>query len=199
MKEENLKNRIKEAAVELFNRNGFHGTTIRSIAGDVGCSLPMIYYYYKNKKELFDEIVKRDYFQLLNKQELNLESGGVIEGYTRLIHSLNSLSSYDKRLYRLGIKVYLSFDGDAEHIQDMDTYEEAVYVSHAARIKPHLVESADCNLIAHTLMHLIDTLLMEIVVKGKTLPEDQIRREISLILERFQKQTSVTEQTPPVS
>lgn len=199
MKEENLKARIKEAAVEHFNRNGYHGTTIRGIAGDVGCSLPMIYYYYKNKKELFDEIVKRDYFQLLSKQELSLESGDVIEGYTRLIHSLNSLSSYDKHLYRLGVKVYLSFDGDEEHIQDMDTYEEAVYVSHAARIKPHLVESADCDLIAHTLMHLLDTLIMEIVVKGKTLPEEQIRAEISLILEGYQRLTSKTEQASPVT
>jgi len=194
MKEENLRMRIKEAAVEHFNRNGYHGTTIRSIAGDVGCSLPMIYYYYKNKKELFDEIVKRDYFQFLSKQELNLESGDIIGGYTKLIHSLNSLSSYDRHLYRLGVKVYLSFDGDAEHIQDMDTYEETVYVSHAARIKPHLVGSADCNLIAHTLMHLLDTLIMEIVVKGKTLPEEQIRGEISLILERYQKRSSMTEQ-----
>ena len=193
MKEENLKARIKEAAVEHFNRDGYHGTTIRGIAGDVGCSLPMIYYYYKNKKELFDEIVKRDYFQLLSKQELSLESGDVIEGYTRLIHSLNSLSSYDKHLYRLGVKVYLSFDGDEEHIQDMDTYEEAVYVSHAACIKPHLVESADCDLIAHTLMHLLDTLIMEIVVKGKTLPEEQIRAEISLILEGYQRLTSKTD------
>ena len=36
--------------MEHFNRNGYHGTTIRSIAGDVGCSLPMIYYYPNNKK-----------------------------------------------------------------------------------------------------------------------------------------------------
>ena len=74
-----------------------------------------------------------------------------------------------------------------------------MYVSHAARIKPHLVESADCDLIAHTLMHLLDTLIMEIVVKGKTLTEEQIRGEISLILERNQKRTSMTEQPSPAT
>ena len=45
-----LRERIKEVAVEQFNANGYHGTTIRNIAKEVNCSLPMIYYYYKNKR-----------------------------------------------------------------------------------------------------------------------------------------------------
>ncbi|MDI9375256.1 MAG: TetR/AcrR family transcriptional regulator, partial [Thermotogota bacterium] len=68
MAEKDLKERIKEVAVEHFNRNGYHGTTIRNIANDVGCSLPMIYYYYKNKKELFDEIIKKEFFSIIKKQ-----------------------------------------------------------------------------------------------------------------------------------
>ena len=59
MAEKDMRERIKEAAVEHFNSNGYHGTTIRNIAKDVNCSLPMIYYYYNNKKELFDEIIKK--------------------------------------------------------------------------------------------------------------------------------------------
>mgnify|MGYP002348498147 CR=1 FL=1 len=36
---EDLRERIKEVAVENINTNGFHGTTIRNIARDVSCSL----------------------------------------------------------------------------------------------------------------------------------------------------------------
>ena len=61
MADKDMRQRIKEVAVEYFNNSGYHGTTIRSIAKDVACSLPMIYYYYENKKELFDEIIKKDY------------------------------------------------------------------------------------------------------------------------------------------
>ena len=184
MKEESLRTRIKEVAVEQFNRNGYHGTTIRNIAREVDCSLPMIYYYYKNKKELFDEIIKKDYFQLLQKQAVYLKIADVTELYTKLVFSLNSLSSFEKHLYRLGVKVYMSFDGDEEHIQDMDAYEESVYIHHAELIKPFLVESANCRVIARTLMHLLDTLIIEIVVKGKYLPEENIREEIALILDK---------------
>ena len=48
MTDTDLKLRIKEVAVDHFNRDGYHGTTIRNIARDVNCSLPMIYYYYNN-------------------------------------------------------------------------------------------------------------------------------------------------------
>ncbi len=60
-----LRERIKVVAVEHFNNHGYHGTSVRNIAKDVGCSLPMIYYYFNNKKELFDEIIKKEYFALL--------------------------------------------------------------------------------------------------------------------------------------
>ena len=57
MTDKELRERIKETAVDHFNRHGYHGTTIRNIAKEVNCSLPMIYYYFNNKKELFDEMI----------------------------------------------------------------------------------------------------------------------------------------------
>jgi len=50
MEEKDRREGIKEAAVEHFNGKGYHGTTIRSIAKDVNCPLPMIYYYYNGIK-----------------------------------------------------------------------------------------------------------------------------------------------------
>ena len=70
----------------------------------------MIYYYYKNKKELFDEIIKKDYFDLLKRQAAQLKIDNSIDFYTKFVYGLNKLSSHDKKVYRLGIKVYLSFD-----------------------------------------------------------------------------------------
>mgnify|MGYP000901787159 FL=1 len=79
MADKDMRQRIKEVAVEYFNNSGYHGTTIRSIAKDVKCSLPMIYYYYENKKELFDEIIKKDYFDLLKRQAALLRTNGIID------------------------------------------------------------------------------------------------------------------------
>jgi len=49
MTDQDLKLIIKKIAVENFNRNGYHGTTIRTIASEADCSIPMVYYYFKSK------------------------------------------------------------------------------------------------------------------------------------------------------
>lgn len=43
---------IRRAASDLFNKRGFHATSLDEVAAQVGISKPSIYYYYKNKSEL---------------------------------------------------------------------------------------------------------------------------------------------------
>lgn len=182
MEDKNLRIRIKKVATKQFNDNGYHGTTIRNIAREVNCSLPMIYYYYKSKKDLFNEIITNDYLLLLKRLAKNVRKSDAIGYYTQFVNNLNKLSDSDRHLYRLGIKVYMAFDGDEEHIQAMERYEESVYTRHAEILMPYLLNPADCAVVVRTLIHLLDTLIIEIVVKGRSIPEDDIRAEISLIL-----------------
>ncbi|MFY9380713.1 MAG: TetR/AcrR family transcriptional regulator [Eubacteriales bacterium] len=143
MTDKDLRDRIKEVAVEHFNANGYYGTTIRNIAKDMNCSLPMIYYYFKNKKELFDEIIKNEFFNVIKKQTSKLKNDNIeniIDLYTKFIFNLNNLSNYDKQVYRLGIKVYLSFDGDEELINLMDEWERSISTRHREIIKSYYKE-----------------------------------------------------------
>lgn len=60
--------KIYEAAVKLFDSNGFDGTTVRQIAGEAGVNLALISYYFKNKKGLLEFVMIRYFeplFQLL--------------------------------------------------------------------------------------------------------------------------------------
>jgi AcrR family transcriptional regulator len=143
MTDKDLRDRIKEVAVEHFNANGYYGTTIRNIAKDMNCSLPMIYYYFKNNKELFDEIIKNEFFNVIKKQTSKLKNDNIeniIDLYTKFIFNLNNLSNYDKQVYRLGIKVYLSFDGDEELINLMDEWERSISTRHREIIKSYYKE-----------------------------------------------------------
>ena len=177
-----IRDKIKEVAVEHFNRDGYHGTTIRNIAKDVGCSLPMIYYYYNNKKELFDEIIKKEYFELLKRQAALLKTENIIDFYTDFVHNLNYLSNYDKNVYRLGIKVYLSFDGDEELMKIMDEWEKTIVLRHYQLLKSNLNNKNDDNAIVQTLIHLLETLIVNIVVKNRFLSRKDIHDEIAIVL-----------------
>lgn len=182
MEEKDIKQRIKECAVEHFNISGFYGTTIRGIAKDVDCSLPMIYYYYSNKKKLFDEIIKKDYFELLKKQAELLKIDDIVDFYTEYVFGLNFLSNYDKKVYRLGIKVYMTFDGDDELMQIMDEWEKTVIPRHYEILKPHLNNVKNSETIVRTLVHLLETLIQNIIVKNRFLHKNEIREEILIAL-----------------
>jgi AcrR family transcriptional regulator len=51
--------KIEEAALRVFTRQGFHGTSVREIASEAGVSLGNIYTYYATKDELFRRLVQR--------------------------------------------------------------------------------------------------------------------------------------------
>ncbi len=53
VKEERVRTEILEAAQRMFQRYGYRKTTIEDIAGEAGKGKSSLYYYYKNKEEIF--------------------------------------------------------------------------------------------------------------------------------------------------
>ncbi len=65
--------KIEEAALRVFIRQGFHGTTVRDIAREANVSLGNIYNYYKTKEELYVSLVKRYGKQMAEIQKETLK------------------------------------------------------------------------------------------------------------------------------
>lgn len=59
--------RILDAAVRVFNRMGYQAASLTAVATEVGLDRATLYYYFKSKETLFDEIVRS---VLENKNEL---------------------------------------------------------------------------------------------------------------------------------
>ena len=55
------RNKIQEAAVEEFETKGYHGARMQSIADRAGINKALLHYYFKNKDELFQIIIKQAY------------------------------------------------------------------------------------------------------------------------------------------
>lgn len=51
--------KIERAALRLFTRKGFHGTTVREIAKKAGVSMGKLYIYYDTKEDIFIDLVQR--------------------------------------------------------------------------------------------------------------------------------------------
>lgn len=51
------KQRILDVSLDLFSRSGFSAVSIRDICGQVQSKESSIYYYFKNKQAIFDELL----------------------------------------------------------------------------------------------------------------------------------------------
>ena len=54
----NNKRKIEKAALQVFVKQGFHGTSMRDIANASGVSIGNIYNYYKTKEDLYQGIAE---------------------------------------------------------------------------------------------------------------------------------------------
>jgi len=90
---EKTKSKILRAARKEFSEKGFHGARVNTIAGKAGVNKERIYAYFKDKGNLFYEVLK-DCFQLIVKEE---------EVFTRLLEE--DISHLADRILRY----YISF------------------------------------------------------------------------------------------
>jgi len=56
---EAARERILDAAEELFGRHGFDGVTLRDVAAQAEADTALLHYYFDGKAKLFDEVVAR--------------------------------------------------------------------------------------------------------------------------------------------
>lgn len=56
MTQDNMEQRILEAAKQLFFEHGFAGTSTTDIARFAGCNQALVHYYYRTKENLFRQI-----------------------------------------------------------------------------------------------------------------------------------------------
>lgn len=67
------KERILDAALEVFSERGFDGATVRQIAAKVGVSDPALYSHFKGKKEIFEALMREagpDLLSSVNEEDL---------------------------------------------------------------------------------------------------------------------------------
>ena len=59
--------RILQAAAALFARSGFHGTSTRDIAAEVGIRQPSLFHHFSSKQAMLAELLDRDLGEALER------------------------------------------------------------------------------------------------------------------------------------
>jgi AcrR family transcriptional regulator len=82
--------RILDAALQLFAAQGYEETTMRDIAAAAGCSLGLTYRYFASKEDLVLELYRWLAVQL-EEQTLLLPKGTIADRFQHLMHALLTL------------------------------------------------------------------------------------------------------------
>ena len=158
--ENNARQRLLEAATELFAEKGYAGTSVRAIVDRVGVSKPVLYYYFKSKEGLFYAILEwaADVQQeILN--EIFTTSGTVLERFIFLYRRISEGVLQYQDLYKMihGL-LYGPPQGAPEY--DFPQYQRhmfnAVKRIYTSGLAAGEVEAVDEDEVAFLVLSLID-------------------------------------------
>jgi TetR/AcrR family transcriptional regulator len=108
---------IMEEAEKIFAERGFYGSSIRDIAKACGSNVALIYYYFKDKEDLYEKILDETFRKL----------HGIV------YKSMESTEKEDEKL-RLFISSYIHFMGTRKYIPRIIAREMAEGGAHVEKI-----------------------------------------------------------------
>jgi AcrR family transcriptional regulator len=109
--EENQR-RIEAAALELFTKQGFHGTNNRQIAEKVGVSTGTIYTYFRGKKAIFTALAHRYQMRMAERfmqAARALQEPFSKDGLKKLASTVESAMNEDPELFLLLLSDVIEF------------------------------------------------------------------------------------------
>ncbi len=85
----NLRERIREAARELFAREGFESVSMRRIGAKAGCSAMAMYRHFENKEELLVSLCEETFSEMVRRIDAGREKPGTrLEKLRRCIRTI---------------------------------------------------------------------------------------------------------------
>jgi AcrR family transcriptional regulator len=114
----NSKDTILNAAISLFNTKGFHGTSIRDIAGKAKVNVANISYYFQNKEGLLEYCFMayyENYLKELEKGMYDLDDGA----YRTLKKVVENLMSFHYQNRHLTRFILRELSVDSQIVREM--------------------------------------------------------------------------------
>lgn len=110
----NVRSKIIDVATALFADKGYDGVTIRQIAQQVGVKLPTLYYYFRDKHELYKEVEAITYGKAttLLQEFFDSKDLGPRQQLRLSITTMIQLLEKDKNFYKLVQRNLLESDAE---------------------------------------------------------------------------------------
>ena len=182
MSDANAKERILENAVRMFSAKGFHGTSMREIATASDCSLPTLYYHYKSKNDLFEEIVVNQFLKITQKMNAKLDlQASPQELYFQVLRTRKELTGFDREVFKMALKVWLGFEGEGKARERVMDWENKRAEANRAIIDRAVSDESLREDVTEILINYMENVINRIVLLDEDIDDEKIRKQIALL------------------
>jgi AcrR family transcriptional regulator len=181
---------ILKVAMHIFSKFGFQKTTVDEIAKAAHKAKGSVYYYFRNKEELFQKVVEKE-FNILQRELIK----AVDEGKTGKIKLSNYITIRMKVLRELSNMYealkndYLDYLGFVEQIREKYDNEEVTLVKSilATGMKNGEFELRDENQTAFVIVRALKGFEVPIMVSKHLSIEEELEFMINILLKGIEK------------
>jgi len=182
MEQHNMKEKIIQESVKFFGDKGFHGTTMRDIANASGCSLPTLYYYFKNKQDLFEEIIIKEFLKIIDNLNKQIDfTKEPEELYFQVIKTRKELSPHDKEVYKLAIKVWLGFEGNGKARDKVMEWENNRITANRRILDKYISNESIHDDFAVILVNFLESIINKIILLDEDVDDEKLKRRLGLL------------------
>jgi hypothetical protein len=175
---ESVKSKLAFHARMLFDKHGFHGTSLRELCSLASCKMPTLYYYYENKEVLFDEVVGEAFEQLVKQLWSQLPENVTPQEYAiKKIIQKKHLSDEERSIYRLAMKTWLGFEDCGKCKERLMKWEQEIYEI-TWKDYSQIVKSRQWG---KFISRSITSIIQRIVLLDETISDNEIKEEIHMI------------------
>ncbi len=117
--------RLLEGALSVFSQKGYEGASVREIIEEAGVTRPVLYYYFKNKEDLFCKLVRMHLAEMVEATAAVLEEvEGCRNRLERLICDAFESAEANLDVIRLLVRVIFNPPGQIPDMLEEPLLEE---------------------------------------------------------------------------
>lgn len=169
MKQNDRKQLILKAASECFSRYGYEKTTLEDIGGAINLNKASLYYYYKNKEDIFIAVILKESEEYLSALQEKVAIYQVVE--EKILHYLSERLKYYKEvlnLHQLSIESIRKIEPLFEELYQMVMQKEIAFIEEQLTkgVKNGEFKEADMELVAESVLVVTDAIKHQAVRKS---------------------------------
>jgi TetR/AcrR family transcriptional regulator, fatty acid metabolism regulator protein len=165
------KQRIIQAAIEVFGKSGFQNSSISEIAKRAEVAEGTIYQYFKNKEDLFFSIPSEKTKEFCDELELHLQ--GIMGAFNKIrkfiwyyLYFFSKNPEYARTLM-LEMRVSKSFTKSNTYKSWSDFASQALEIIKEGQEEGVIKKDANIYLIRHLLLGILEHMVTRWLIKGE--------------------------------